>query len=461
MFESSGALTHLDAARTQLRTERRAVAEKMVAAGRFAMTRMAELGNTFESWVVDDWEMVAAELGVELGVSRGRATSLITQGRDLLTRLPSFTDVFRTGAVDLRVLRVVLERTALIVDADIMAVIDAQLADAAAHWNALSDDRIADLVDWMVRDIDPEAVRRARETRRQRGIHIEPIGDGMVEIYGRVDAAKGAVFDQGLDALARTVCPDDPRSFQERRADAVDALTLGATNIACRCGRDDCPAAGNEVPTGHVVVHVHTELATPADGETRPALLPGYGTIPAAQLRDLLPDAEIRRTPTPAGLGTEPGYHPSKRLAEFVRCRDLTCRWPGCNVPAERCDIDHTVPWPLGATHPSNTKLYCRLHHLVKTFCTGWTDSQQPDGTVTFTAPTGRTYTTTAGGAAFFPALGTPTETLTHPPPTAAHPLRGRAMPTRRRTRAQDRAYRIARERALNRADIDAHPPPF
>ena len=108
-----------------------------------------------------------------------------------------------------------LGHTALSVDADIMSVIDGQLATAAPHWNTLSDDRIADLVDWMVRDIDPEAVRRARESRRSRGITVEPVGDGMVEIHGRVDAAKGVVFDQGLDALARSVCPDDPRSFRE------------------------------------------------------------------------------------------------------------------------------------------------------------------------------------------------------------------------------------------------------
>ena len=144
-----------------------------------------------------------------------------------------------------------------------------------------------------------------------------------------------------------------------------------------------------------------------------------------------------------------------------MRCRDLTCRWPGCNVPIGRCDIDHTVPWPYGVTHPSNTKLFCRIHHLVKTFCTGWSDRQEPDGTITFTAPNGRTYTATPGGALFFPQLRIPTGTLTHPPIPPPHPLRGLSMPTRKRTRAQNHAYRIAHERALNRADIEADPPPF
>ncbi|MCF6391761.1 13E12 repeat family protein, partial [Mycobacterium sp. MBM] len=114
-----------------MRAERTAVAAKIVAAGRFALARMAELGNGCEDLIVDDWELVAAELGAELGISRGRACTLITQGRDLLTRLPAFAEVFATGTVDVRVLRVILHRTALVTDPDIMAVIDAQLAAAA------------------------------------------------------------------------------------------------------------------------------------------------------------------------------------------------------------------------------------------------------------------------------------------------------------------------------------------
>ncbi|MED5816624.1 HNH endonuclease signature motif containing protein, partial [Mycolicibacterium sp. 050232] len=83
--------------------------------------------------------------------------------------------------------------------------------------------------------------------------------------------------------------------------------------------------------------------------------------------------------------GAELGYRPSVALSEFIRWRDLTCRFPGCDAPVDRCDIDHTVPYPLGPTHPSNNKLYCRAHHLIKTFCPGWSDRQLPDGTVEIT----------------------------------------------------------------------------
>jgi len=172
----------------------------------------------------------------------------------------------------------------------------------------------------------------------------------------------------------------------------------------------------------------------------------------------------------------EPGYRPSAALADFVRWRDLTCRFPGCDQPAEVCDIDHTVPFPLGPTHPSNCKLLCRYHHLLKTFYTGvggWIDRQLADGTVEWTAPTGHTYTTTPAGSIFFPVLASPTGELVSPTTMPAMDKnRGLMMPTRRRTRAAERAARIAYERGINQALIAAEaarqriaahndPPPF
>ena len=213
-----------------------------------------------------------------------------------------------------------------------------------------------------------------------------------------------------------------------------------------------------------------TERRSPADKPAsrpktpRPALLPGYGPITIDQLADLLPAARIRPVPDATTLGIEPGYHPSHKLADFVGCRDLTCRWPGCTMAVARCDIDHTTPWPYGPTHPSNTKLYCRIHHLIKTFHCGpggWNDTQHPDGTITLTAPNGRVYTTKPEGGLFFPQFTVATAELgaiDMPPPSSG---RERAAPKRSRTRIQNRAYRIAHERAHNRANIDAHPPPF
>ena len=95
-----------------------------------------------------------------------------------------------------------------------------------------------------------------------------------------------------------------------------------------------------------------------------------------------------------------------------------------------------------------------RCHHLLKTFYTGsggWADKQLPDGTVVWTAPTGRTYTTKPGGSLFFPVLATPTgEVVIGKLTTEPGEHRGLMMPRRTRTRAEERNERIAAERRIN-----------
>ena len=98
----------------------------------------------------------------------------------------------------------------------------------------------------------------------------------------------------------------------------------------------------------------------------------------------------------------------------------------------------------------SNLRLLCRKHHLLKTFF-GWKDRQHPDGRIDWTSPTGHTYTTQPGARQLFPALCEPTGT---PPPSAPtdsdRACRTQMMPTRTRTRAQNRAHAIQTERAHN-----------
>ncbi|MDT5336397.1 MAG: hypothetical protein QOD90_1902, partial [Mycobacterium sp.] len=77
-------------------------------------------------------------------------------------------------------------------------------------------------------------------------------------------------------------------------------------------------------------------------------------------------------------------------------------------------------------------------------------DRQMPDGTIHWTAPDGRTYTTTPASRLLFPTLSEPTAPIAAtgtPPP--AHTA-GLTMPRRRTTRTQDRAHRINDERARN-----------
>jgi hypothetical protein len=464
VFEECGDTELLDLMGAAQQAERAAFARQLLAVGRFTLRRMEQTAGEHDIWCVDDWEAVAAEVGAELGISRGRASSQMHYGTTLLERFPALGAVFLAGAVDFRVIAAAIFRTDLLTDTDALATIDAQLAAKAPSWNTLSREKITERVDWLVIELDPDAVRVAKQRDLDRHIEVGPGQNGMAEIWGEVRGPDAAAFDTKLNELAATVCPDDPRTKTQRRTDALSPLAAGATSMACTCGKPDCPAATTDTPATAIVINVIAQAATCAGSSDTPGYLPGYGAIPAATVQELATHASLRPVPSPQDLVAEPQYRPSAGLARFIRCRDLTCRWPGCDQPATGCDIDHSVPYPHGPTHPSNNKPYCRIHHLFKTFHAGpagWTETQRPDGTLTWTSPRGRTYTTTPTGALFFPQLGLPTGKLvlpTSPPPSPNHAL---AMPTRKRTRTQDRAHRIECERARNRARYTADPPPF
>ena len=215
-----------------------------------------------------------------------------------------------------------------------------------------------------------------------------------------------------------------------------------------------------ESPSQPVEPETEPAPATPA----RPAVILGLrgAVLPPAVLAQILTrGATIRMIADPRTLPVHPGYRPTTAQDEFVRCRDLTCRIPGCDRPAIHTDLDHSNPWPAGPTHPANLNNKCRLHHLLKTFWEGWTEHQSPDGTLTITTPTGHTYTTTPFSTLLFPSWTTTTDPPTRPEPTRPtpppNPGRALKMPRRPRTRAQNRAAYITAARAHNalQAELD------
>jgi hypothetical protein len=477
MFDTlteAAVLAGMDAAQ---RDERTACARRMLLAGRLVQLRTAEVDECDRTqWCIDNWEAVAAEVGAELGISRHRASWLMNYGVALLEDLPKLGAVFAVGQVDLRVIIAAVFRTGLITDPALLDRIDTVLARKATGWNTLSRRRLAQVIDHLVAGLDPAAVRIAREAVEDRHIDFGEPHNGMVEFWGALRSTDAAALEKTLDGLADAVCKTDPRTKAQLRADALAKLACNAAALGCECGVSDCSAPQSGSPTP-VVIHVIAEAATLNGQSETPGHLPGYGTVPPAVLRELAQHAKLRPLDPAALQCPEARYRPSAALAEFIRCRDLHCRFPGCDKAAEYCDIDHTVPWHQGGpTHPSNLALLCRIHHLLKTFWigeSGWADTQHSDGTITWTSPTGRIYTTTPGGALFFPQLAVSTGEITlEDRRTPTGPGRTLMMPTRRRTRAAERTARIHWERGLNEtrwaaweqaraAWEEANPPPF
>jgi Domain of unknown function (DUF222) len=458
------------------RAENQAAAAQLGAIGDLFAYRLSRCSDT-EEWAVDTEEAVTAELAAALRISQALAGSRLRYARAMREQLPEVGEVFKAGDIDFRLFTTIVYRTELITDRDVLAAVDHQLAANVGRWPSMTRARLAAQVDKIVAKADADAVRRRRQHQADRAVWFGDLVEGGIsEIHGSLFSVDAHALEKRLDALAATVCEHDPRTRDQRRADALGALAASADRLGCRCGRTDC-AAGKRPATTPVVIHVIAEQAAiTGDGGGTPATEVGAdGLIPPELVAQLAASAKLAPLVHPADASPEPGYAPSKALADFVRCRDLTCRWPGCDRPAYDCDVDHTIPYADGGpTHASNLKCYCRTHHLVKTFW-GWRDQQLPDGTLILTSPAGQIYVTTPGSALLFPALclstgGIPAAEAD--PPADYCGERTALMPKRRRTRAQNRAHSIATERRQNRQTrlarhapgppaTDHDPPPF
>ena len=332
----------VDAMTCSSREENAACARRLFAIGELDARRAQELADSI-FWRTDPFEEVTAEVSAALNIGRGRASGLIRYARALRDKLPAVAAVFATGAIDFRMMMTIVTRTAT-VDAEVMEQLDAALARHAAKWMKLSGPKLIDRIDLWVAKFDPAGVRIPPQTDEQRFVEIGPSSAGMASIWANIHAPDAAALDQRLDALAASVCPNDPRTTTERRADAVGALAGGRDRLACGCGSPDCPVASADASVGTVVIHVLAEQAT-VDGGDAPGYLRGLGSCRPSRCVSWSPRHGAKPLTVPTGAA-EPGYRPSAALAEFIRWRDMTCRFPGCDAPAAVCDVDHTVALP-------------------------------------------------------------------------------------------------------------------
>ena len=80
---------------------------------------------------------------------------------------------------------------------------------------------------------------------------------------------------------------------------------------------------------------------------------------------------------------------------------------PGALLPI----LTISIPGPTAGNHADNLQPLCARHHHLKHEA-GWSVRREPDGTTTWTSPTGHTYTR--------PPDELPTDTTSDPPGDAA-----------------------------------------
>ena len=251
--------------------------------------------------------------------------------------------------------------------------------------------------------LDAEAAhtRHLHETARRR-VTLYPEPDGMATLALYAPAQAGAAVLAALDMHAKPRAQGDTRSLDQRRADTLTHLVLSSVGVGVPPG-----GTAQATPQIPALVHVVVGLDTLLGANDEPADLRGIGPITAGQARALAygRDATWRRLLTaPDGtlLHTDPHtYRPTAPVDRYVRARDRHCTFPGCAMPAARCDLDHITPYNHqrpengGTTVPENLHALCRRHHRLKTAGL-WTVQRASQGETVWDTPTGHRYATRA-----------------------------------------------------------------
>ena len=274
--------------------------------------------------------------------------------------------------------------------------------------------------------VDPEAAEaRAQARLDQRGLWLAGTFEGMVAVKGLLDPETGEATMAALAPLARPTGPDDERSAEQRRADALGELARHALQSG------HLPQGGGLRPQLTVTADLATLRAQHGVGGTG-----GWGAVlPGETARRLACDAQVtravvRRHPTDAPHGTGDRWGQadggggdgglaaelraaiatlppplgapvelldlgratrviSPALRRALAVRDGGCAAPGCDRPPPWTDAHHLVHWLHGGpTSLDNLVLLCRTHHRA-VHEGGWRLGRDPaSGQVTLAPPT-------------------------------------------------------------------------
>jgi hypothetical protein len=313
------------------------------------------VGPSYSS--LEQERVTAVELGARLGWSPGVADRVVDHGLLLAGPLSLTREVLAAGWLTTRHARVIVDELAEVCD-DSELVIRVQ-EQVLSGLDGVSPAMLRSRVKRTLARLAPHRVKQlVRRDAAARQVTCRPAGNGMAYLEAFLPAADATAVLAAVDAAATAARIDDPedsRTLPQLRADALAEIGWTALATGYLTGDPAGPRLASTRQGQPVTVHVTVPLTTLLGLDDQPAELAGYGPIDADTARRLATTGTWRRLVTDPMTGVvldvgRSAYRPPADLAEHVLWRDRQCVAPGCARPAESCDIDHTVPFPDGAT---------------------------------------------------------------------------------------------------------------
>ncbi|NYI78506.1 HNH endonuclease [Nocardioides panzhihuensis] len=334
-------------------------------------------------------EGVASQIALARRVSPAKGATLLGLAKILLAEMPHTFGLMKAGLFSQWQATILARETACLSMED-RRVIDYELC-------AFSQDReVPKVVTMGLRQLENAAkklaitldqesvVNRAANAEKDRRVSVRPAPDTMTWLGALLPVKDGVAVYAALDQAAKAAqAAGDERTRGQVMADTLVNRVTGRT--------------GTEVKPRIEVKIVMTADALANDTD-QPAMVEGYGPVPAVWAREALADAEVfvRRLFTdPAGQLVAMESRSRKApdgLAEFIATRDGgICRTNGCDAPIR--NVDHVERHADGGrTSAENLQGLCERCNQAKE-ALGWQARPGPDGSIITITPTGHTYT--------------------------------------------------------------------
>jgi hypothetical protein len=336
----------------------------------------------------------ADEIAAALAISRRGGQNLVDLALDLRSH-PEVAHTLSSGAITVRKAQTLL-RDVDHLDPDAAAqVLDAVLPQAPS----LTVPQLRAAMRRAELAADPAAAeKRHGAACRERGVRMIPAPDAMAWISAFLPAVDAMTVLSAVDALAAVGAPEDARTVDQRRADALVDVCRAVLDTGV--GPDGRAVPDRQHRRPHLAVTVAADVLCGArDGS---AELVGYGLVPGVVARRIAAESEWTTVVTEGRTGVvlqrSKAYRPSPSLVGAVIDRDVTCTFPGCRIPAPRCDIDHVEPFRKDRPAEDQTRLdnlqpLCRHHHRLKTHGQWFPTRDAVTGVTTWRSAMGFAYT--------------------------------------------------------------------
>jgi len=337
---------------------------------------------------VTDW--AADEVATALHQSSGTAAFRTRQATALVDRLPATLALWEAGLLDQRRVTTITEGTVNLT-AEHAALVEARVLPTAPSQTAA---QLQAALKRAIIAVDPDgAQERHEKARKGRRVALNPEEDGMASLWALLPAPDAIAAWEWLTRLARGLGADDPRTMDERRADLLADVLSGRL-----CNPDlNLPTPVNP---GKPLVQVTMPMTALFGLTDDPCELLGYGPVTADMAREIAANAVWRRLlfDPVSGALLDHGrstYTPPVALADFVKARDVYCRFPTCRRKVVNGELDHVRAYADGgSTSEFNLAGYCPRHHHLKHAGGGWQVRALPDGGLEWITPTGHRHVT-------------------------------------------------------------------